>query len=143
MKKLPVLIAVALLALFVGRADAQTAPCDLPTATSGTFVVNTPMTFAVCSNSTDQNGAPTVITGWALYDGATRTTPTMVADTVVSATGFRQYTLASTSPATAGVHTYTMAELNSIGEGTRSAPFVLTVSLAPTAPSAPIKLIIR
>lgn len=139
---LSVILAVAMFVI-PKVAMAQTHPCDLPTASSGTILVNSPMTVQVCHNSTDTNGAPAVILSWAFYDGATRTVPIMTVDAVASTTGYHLYTFTTVSPLTAGVHTYTMAALDGVGEGTRSAPFALTVTLAPTVPTAPIKLIIR
>lgn len=122
---------------------AQTAPCDLPAVTAGTVIAGQPMTVLACHTEKDANGTPITITGWALYDGTVRMTPAMVPDTVVSPTNGRQFSVVMTAPSTASVHTYTLAVLTAVGEGPKSAPFVLTVNLAPALAVAPTKLIVR
>ncbi len=134
------------LALFAvpALAQAQTHPCDLATATSGTAIAGATVTLSACHSGLDANGNNETITGWALYDNAVRTTPVLTAGTAVSTTGLKLYSVTMTAPATAGVHSYQIAALDASGEGAKSTPpFVLTVSLPPTVPAAPSKLTVK
>lgn len=124
-------------------AQAQTHPCDLPQPTAGTALAGASITFQACASPTDVNGNPANPTGWALYDNGVRTTPAFVFGTQSPVSGLFLVTLAATAPATAGVHTYQVAEINAVAEGAKSGPFALTVSLPPGAPAAPTKLIVK
>lgn len=139
---LVVLIGLACLGLAVPAA-AQTHPCDLPQPTSGTAVAGAPITIQGCAGPMDVNGNPVNPTGFALYDNGVRTTPAFVFGTQAPVSGFFVVTVAATAPTTGGVHTYQLAEFNAVGEGAKSPPFVLTVSLPPGVPVAPTKLIVK
>lgn len=124
-------------------AAAQTHPCDAPAVTSGTKVAGAPMTLSICSDGKDANGNVTPIMGWALYDNGARSTPTLVTGTTSPVSGQTVYTMASTAPLTASVHTYQFATVNAAGEGAKSLPFVLTVNLPLTVPDAPNHLTVQ
>lgn len=131
---------LAILVLLAVPAAAQTHPCDQAYPSSGTAVAGSTVTLAACADSKDTNGNPTTITGWALYDNAARTTVTLTASGPASPiSGLTNYQTSMTAPAAAGVHTYQLAEINSISEGPKGNPFVLTVTLPLTVPSAPVK----
>lgn len=122
---------------------AQTHPCDLPAVGSGNAIAGAPLTLSVCHDGKDANGNPAAI-AWALYDNGARTTPTLTAAGAASTvSGLTQYTASLIAPAVASVHTYQMAAIGALGEGGKSGPFVLTVSLPLTVPSAPSKLTLR
>ncbi len=129
--------------LMASLAQAQTHPCDMPGPTSGTATPGQMMTLSACHSGKDANGNTIVITGWALYDNATRTTPTLIKGTTSATSGLSIYTLALTAPATIGLHTYQLAAIDAAGESAKSSPFVLTVSVPLTVPVAPGQLVVQ
>lgn len=134
-----ILLTLAALVLSATSLFAQTFPCDAPAPNAATFAPGGTQTFLACLP--DQ---PTALSGWAIYDGTVRMPVTMVADTVVSPTNGRQYSTSMAAPTSPGVHTYTIAAINSAGvEGPKSVPFVLTVSLPVAVPPAPTKFQLR
>lgn len=136
------LLAISLVVLALAcPLAAQTHPCELPDVTAGTAVAGAPLTLSACHNGKDANGNPDTLTGWALYDNGARTTLTLMASGAPSpVSGQTLYTTTITAPAAASVHTYQLAAIDARGEGGKSSPFVLTVSLPLTVPSAPSKL---
>lgn len=140
MKRL--LCTLALLAL-AAPAAAQTHYCDAAQPTAGTAVAGAPITVEACADGKDANNNPTTLTGWALYDNGTRTQPSFVKGTTSPVSGKSLYTLSTTAPATASVHTYQVAEINGSGEGPKGPPFVLTVNLPATVPTAPTNLTVQ
>lgn len=124
---------------------AQTHYCDAVQPTSGTAITGQPATLQVCSSLKDANGNPTTITGWAVYDNGTRTTPTLTAGSVSPVSGKQVFSLTVTAPAV-GVHTYQAAAINAGptgGEGVKSTPFVLTINPPPTVPAQPTNLTVQ
>ncbi len=116
---------------------AQTHYCDTTQASSTTAVTGTPLTYQICVTNKDANGNPITVTGLALYDNGTRTTPTFVKGTTSTTSGKTEWDLTFTAPSAASVHTYQSGALSAQGESLKSPPFVLTVNLPLTVPDAP------
>lgn len=105
-------------------------PCDGADPVSGTVAAGS-RTLSWCYPDNTTGGSP--ITGWAVYVGTTRTTPTVTTGTTVNAAGRRLYT--SVITVTAGSLALQVAAFNAIGEGAKSATFALTVQAPATAPT--------
>jgi len=138
---LPILILSALLHIgSVVGVWAQTHPCDGTPPTSGTAVAGTLATWIWCSTELDTNGNVMVPSSWATYDNGARSVPSGVtAGPTKNAAGLRDYRFSINAPATAGVHTLEVAGIGPNGEGAKSSPFALTVTLPLTVPAAPVK----
>jgi hypothetical protein len=104
-------------------------PCDGADPTSGSVVAGT-RTLSWCYPDNATGGSP--ITGWAIYLGATRTTPAATTGTANSA-GRRLYTALIT--VATGAVSLQVAPVNAIGEGARSPAYALSVQAPATAPT--------
>jgi hypothetical protein len=129
-------------------AHAQTNYCDTLPQNFGTAVAGSAATIHLCDSLLDTNGNLTTISGWALYTQigtgpVVRTTPTFTQGTKSAVTGLWDFSSPITVPTTPGVTTYQVAAINTFGEGAKSAPFALTVTLPATVPAAPTNVTVK
>lgn len=115
-------------------------PCDVVPTSKVNYFVNDPIVLGECTTGTDTNGNPAGITEITYYrEGVSVLVVQPSAFGTPSATGER-YTESTFKETNAGQVNYAVSFRNAQGE-TAHIPFpALSLSLAPSIPSAPIKL---
>lgn len=142
------LLLLAVFSLLPGVVHAQAANyCDtLVTPAPGTAVAGSTLPMQVCLGPNDVNGVPLAsVTGWTVYDNGVSTALTLTKGATSTVTGLTLWSGPWIAPGTPSTHTLqvTATGTNSSGqakESPKSNPFVLTLSAAPAAPAAPVKL---